>query len=209
MPKTTKQEGNGATRQGTRRHDETEDETIGEYAASDYGRTKTRRRGGRAKTNGVSKKSKHALLFSLFLFARPPSRRLSLTRRPQMVPRPRGVGCAGRGGGGSFCGNDLRAYTASRVSGIDRQRSLVSLSFDRALFPYRHAARTQRDETKDGRRQNAPFLSAQFRHMPTPTTTNGDEQKRRAKTSEETRRQRTPDDMGQARPVPTHHKTRR
>lgn len=88
---------------------------------------------------------------------------------------------------------------------IDRQRSLVSLSFDRALFS---STRTSTDLMR--RRQHGTkrtvFVSSISPHAPrhktpTPTTTNGDE-RRRAKTnvvSKKTRRQRTPDDMGQDR----------
>ena len=58
------------------------------------------------------------------------------------------------------------------------------------------------DEAETDIRRNAPFLSAQFPHMPTaprcptPTTTNGRTDERTNGVSKETRRHGMPDDMG-------------
>lgn len=146
-----------------------------------------------------------ASTLSSFTFRQTPFRRLSLTRRPQMVPRPQGVG-----------GASVRIVLRKRPAGIydrpgirtDRQRPLVSLPFDRVLFPSPRQDEHETDETETTViAKRAVFVSSISQHNPRhetlTATTNG--------VSKKTIRPRMPDDMERnIRPSrPTHRKTRR
>lgn len=82
----------------------------------------------------------------LFILRPTPSRQLSLACGPQLVPRPRGVGCASVG---RFAGSERRA----NLFAYSLERAALSLSLVRYYYPIRRRA---------GRLRYAPFLSARF-----------------------------------------------
>ena len=157
--------------------------------ARDYG-DKTRR------TNEAIE-GKRTLLFSSFFFARPPLCRLFLICVPQTSPPPPGRGMSGWGIG-------LRKRPAGIYDkpGV-RNRPATALCLTPVRpgpISHRHdKMSTSRMESDEIGKANAPFLSAQFRRILHAT------RRPRLRQTDETRQQRTPDDMGQTtqhRPAP-------